>query len=155
MPIVRTYQCETCFNRIELTLPSDQWDRPAPECPVCTPQKIMQQDFKPFAIGGSVAGKANAVTEKILAEDYGVANLQRDRHEGSTPTHRYKDQGTPAQASTWGATNDMIKQATAMGRQTRMASGGLSGVDVLQKALKSGEQPDLIEASKRKSIRVY
>jgi hypothetical protein len=84
-----------------------------------------------------------------------VADMQRDRREGSTPKHRYKDQGTPAQAGAWGATGDMLSQAVAIGRQTRMASGGLNGVDILQKAIKSGAQPDLIENSKRQSLKVW
>jgi hypothetical protein len=132
----------------------EQWDEPAPDCPMCA-ERAMRQDFKPVAIGGSIAGKANAITEQILSEDYGVADMKRDRREGSTPTHRYKDQGTPAQASVWGATGDMVNQAAAIGRQTRLASGGLNGVDILQKAIKSGAQPDLIEASKRRGLKVW
>lgn len=115
----------------------------------------MQQEFKPVAIGGSLTGKANAIVEQIAAEDYGVADMQRDNRYGATPKHRYKDQGTPAQASTWGATGGMLEQAVQLGRQTRLQSGGLSGVDILQKALKTGDQVDLIEASKRRAIRVY
>ena len=43
----------------------------------------------------------------------------------------------------------------ALGRQTRIASGGYSGVDTLHAMLKSGEQPDLIEASKRRAMKVW
>lgn len=154
MPIVRSYFCERCAHQMTVTLSSDQWEADAPECPNCAISP-MQQEFKPIAIGGSVTGKANAIVEQIAAEDYGVADMQRDRREGATPKHRYKDQGPPAQASTWGATGDMINQAMAIGRQTRMQSGGLSGLDVLQKALKTGDQPDLIEASKKRAIRIY
>jgi DNA-directed RNA polymerase subunit RPC12/RpoP len=154
MPIVRSYMCEECAHQMTVTLSSDQWDAPAPDCPHCT-ARDMRQEFKPVAITGSVSSKANAVTEQILAEDYGVADMQRDRREGSTPKHRYKDQGTPAQAGAWGATGDMLSQAVAIGRQTRMASGGLNGVDILQKAIKSGAQPDLIENSKRQSLKVW
>jgi hypothetical protein len=146
--------CEECAHQMTVTLALEQWDAPAPDCPHCTGE-AMRQEFKPVAIGGSLTAKANAVTEQILAEDYGVADMQRDRHAGSTPKHRYKDQGTPAQAGAWGATGDMLSQAVAIGRQTRMASGGLNGVDILQKAIKSGAQPDLIENSKRQSLKVW
>lgn len=154
MPIVRSYFCERCAHQMTVTLTMDQWEADAPECPNCAIAP-MQQEFKPIAIGGSITGKANAIVEQIASEDYGVADMQRDRRYEATPKHRYKDQGTPAQASTWGATGNMLNQAMAIGRQTRMESGGLSGVDILQKALKTGDQPDLIEASKRRSIRVY
>jgi hypothetical protein len=150
--------CEECAHQMTVTLTSDQWDAPPPDCPRCNAydfREPMRQEFKPVAIGGSVSAKANAVTEQILAEDYGVADMKRDHREGSTPKHRYKDQGTPAQAGAWGATGDMLSQAVAIGRQTRMASGGLNGVDILQKAIKSGAQPDLIENSKRQSMKVW
>jgi hypothetical protein len=48
-----------------------------------------------------------------------------------------------------------LQTAVAAGRRTRMESGGIDGLDVLQKALKSGEQPDLIAVSKARSIKVY
>ena len=41
----------------------------------------------------------------------------------------------------------------AIGRETRIKHG--NGLDVLQGALKSGAQPDLIEASKRRSMKVW
>jgi hypothetical protein len=154
MPVVRTYGCERCGHFIEVTLTLAQVDDPAPECPHCATVP-MQQEFKPFAIGGSTVGKAVKLAETIAAEDYGVADMQHDTRRGGTPKVRYKDQGTPAQASAWGATGEVIQQAMALGRQTRMANGGFSGVDTLQRMLKSGEQPDLIEASRRRALRVW
>jgi hypothetical protein len=115
----------------------------------------MQQEFKPIAIGGSTVGKAVKLAETIAAEDYGVADMQHDTRRGGVPKVRYKDQGTPAQASTWGAAGAMMDKAVAIGRQTRMENGGLSGVDTLQRMLKSGEQPDLIEASKRRAMKIW
>lgn len=153
MPIVRTYGCEGCGFVMDVTLTLEQADNPPPDCPRCA--GVTQQEFKPVAIGGSTSARANKLTEDILANDYGVANMQRDHREGSTPTVRYKDQGNAAQASTWGATGAMLEQAVAVGRQTRMANGGLSGVDTLQAMLKSGQQVDLIEASKKRSMKVW
>jgi hypothetical protein len=151
MPIVRTYQCEQCFNRIELTLAAEDWDAPAPECPACARQ--LQQQFKPVAIGGSVAGKAHAIAEDIASNDYHVADMQREHRPQGTPTVRYKDASSaPATAPTWGATSETLSQAIAAGRETRLNYG--SGLDVLQANLKSGREPDLIELSKRRSIRV-
>jgi hypothetical protein len=154
MPIVRTYGCEQCGNFIEVTLTMQQCDDPAPDCPYCA-ARPMQQEFKPFAIGGSTVGKAVKLAETIAAEDYGVADMQHDTRHGGTPKVRYKDQGTPLQASAWGATGEVLQQAVALGRQTRMANGGFSGIDTLQHMLKTGEQPDLIEASKRRAMKVW
>jgi hypothetical protein len=153
MPIVRTYQCEECFNRIELTLAAEDWDAPPPECPTCARQP-MQQDFKPFAIGGSISGKAHAIAEDIASNDYHVADIQRERRPEGTPKVRYKDAGsTPAQATNWGATSEALSMAIAAGRETRLNYG--SGLDVLQANIKSGVEPDLIELSKRRSIKVF
>jgi hypothetical protein len=152
MPIVRTYQCEQCFNRIELTLPMEQWDRPPPDCPVCAQQQ-MQQDFKPVAIGGSASARAHAIAEDIAGNDYHVADMQREHRPEGTPTVRYKSpSAAPAQASGWGATGEALSLAIANGRETRLQYG--SGLDVLQANIKSGREPDLIELSKRRSIRV-
>lgn len=153
MPIVRTYQCAECFHRMELTLSSEQWDDPAPECPVCARQQ-MQQEFRPVAIGGSNIGKAHAIAEDIAANDYHVADMQREHRPEGTPKVRYKDAAsTPAQAGTWGAASEAMNMAVAAGRETRLKHG--NGLDVLQQALKSGAQPDLIENSKRRGIRIY
>lgn len=154
MPIVRTYGCGTCGKFTEVTLTLEQSDDPPPYCPFCATAP-MQQEFKPIAIGGSTVGKAVKLAETIAAEDYGVADMQHDTRRGGVPKVRYKDQGTPAQASTWGAAGAMMDKAVAIGRQTRMENGGLSGVDTLQRMLKSGEQPDLIEASKRRAMKIW
>jgi hypothetical protein len=156
MPIVRTYGCNDCGHFIEVTLTMEQVDDPPPDCPRCA--AVTQQEFKPIAIGGSVVGKAVKLAETIAAEDYGVADMQHDTRRGGTPKVRYKDQGTALQQqqmSTWGSPGNMLSEAVAIGRQTRMANGGYSGVDTLQAMLKSGEQPDLIEASKRRAMKVW
>lgn len=156
MPIVRTYGCGDCGHFIEVTLTLEQADDPAPECPYCAHQT--QQEFKPFAIGGSTVGKAVKLAETIAAEDYGVADMQHDTRQGGVPKVRYKDQGNPLQqqqTSSWGAPGAALETAISLGRQARMANGGYSGVDALQKMLKDGTQPDLIELSKRRSMKVW
>lgn len=153
MPIVRTYGCNECGHFMDVTLTMDQVDDPPPECPHCAVRTF--QEFKPVAIGGSTVGKAVALAETIAHEDYGVADITHDTRHGGTPKVRYKDQGNAAQASAWGASGAMLEKAVALGRQTRMANGGFSGLDTLQKMLKTGEQPDLIEASKRRAMRVW
>jgi putative FmdB family regulatory protein len=155
MPIVRTYGCEDCGHFTEVWLTLEQCDDPPPPCPHCA-ARAMQQEFKPVAlVGTSPSSRANALMEDIVEKDYGVADLKRDHRADSTPKVRYKDQGTPGQASTWGAAGAMIQTAVAIGRQTRMDNGGYSGVDTLQAMLKSGAQPDLIEASRRRAIKVW
>ena len=54
---------------------------------------------------------------------------------------------------TWGTSPEVLEKGIALGRQTRQRYG--SGLDVLQKNLKSGAQVDLIEASKKRSMRVW
>jgi hypothetical protein len=156
MPIVRTYGCGDCGHFMEITLTMEQVDDPPPNCPRCA--TVTQQQFKPIAIGGSTVGKAVKLAETIAAEDYGVADMQHDTRHGGTPKVRYKDQGNTlqqSQMSSWGASGNVMSEALALGRQTRMANGGYSGVDTLQAMLKSGEQPDLIEASKRRAMKVW
>jgi putative FmdB family regulatory protein len=157
MPIVRTFGCNDCGHFMEVTLTMEQVDDPPPECPWCAAAP-MQQEFKPFAIGGSTVGKAVKLAETIAHEDYGVADMQHDTRAGGTPKVRYKDQGNTLQQqqlSTWGTPGNVLETAVALGRQTRMANGGYSGVDTLQAMLKSGEQPDLIEASKKRAMKVW
>jgi hypothetical protein len=112
----------------------------------------MQQDFQPVAIGGSVRSKAEKMTEDILRNDYHVADLQRDHRDQSTPKVRYQDQ-RPQSNSTWGIAREALETAMAAGRQTRLKHG--SGLDILQANLKSGVEPDLIEVSKRRAMRVW
>lgn len=157
MPIVRTYACEECGHFIEVTLRLDQADDPPPTCPRCIAHDLrepMRQEFKPVAIGGSNVAKAHKMAETIAHEDYGVADIQREHRQGGTPKHRLRDEGPPAQASTWGAAGAMLEQAVAIGRQTRLQNGG-SGLDILQAALKDGSQPDLIELSKKRSMKIW
>ena len=162
MPITRTYQCSECFHRIEVVLPFDKWDDPPPNCPRCvawTFEHQMQQEFKPIAVKGVEANhRANAqkLAETIAHEDYGVADFHAEARQGGTPKVRFKDQGNvlqQAQVSTWGATGDMLAKAMQAGRQTRREGG--DGLDILQGALKSGAQPDLIAQSKKRMMRVY
>lgn len=108
--------------------------------------------------GARTRDKAVKLAETIAHEDYGVADITHDTRIGGTPKVRYKDQGNTmqtAQLSTWGATGGMMDTAIALGRQARLANGGASGVETLQRMLKDGKQPDLIEASKRRAMRVW
>lgn len=151
MPIVRTYMCPACAHHIEVTLDADQWDAPPPACPECE-RREMQQDFKPVAIGGSNRAKAETLTENILREDYGVADMQREHRPHGTPSQvRY--QSPLANPSRWGVAKEALEGAIALGRQSRIRHG--SGLDILQANLKSGAEPDLLEISKRRAMRVW
>lgn len=151
MPIVRTYQCAECFHRAEVVLGSEQWDDPPPDCPACT-ARAMNQEFRPVAIGGSNRAKAVAIAEKIAAEDYGVADMNPVAKEGEPVKHRLKDDKT-FMPSRWEGNAQLVQTAMARGRETRLRHG--DGLDVLQNALKTGAQPDLIEQSKRRAMRVW
>lgn len=148
--------CNECGHYMNVTLTLEQCDAPAPDCPRCNAydfKEPMQQDFKPAGIIGSARSKAEKITEDILDKDFQVGNIQRDAHEGAAPKVTYKDQGRPLDRATWGAGRAQLEAAIAAGRQSRIAHG--SGLDVLQANLKSGKQPDLIEVSKRRAIRVW
>jgi len=147
--IIRSYVCEDCGHAIEVQLRSDQWQEPAPDCEYCA--QGMQQEFKPPAIGGSHAGKARALAEDIASNDYNVADYATSPSRGRTV--RYKDASDAIPASTWATAGSELAQAVAIGRDTRLRFG--NGLDVLQGALKSGAQRDLIADSRRRSIRVY
>lgn len=151
MPIVRTYQCEDCNHRLEVALTADEWDAPPPPCPECAAHP-MQQEFKPFGIGGTPYARAKAITENILDADYHVADMKQDKN-AATPQVRYKDQIQGIPQSSWTAAGETLQQAIASGRQTRLTHG--NGLDILQANLKSGAEPDLIEASKRRAMRVW
>jgi len=136
---------------MEVVLSSIDWDAEPPECPACAARE-MRQEFKPVAIGGSTYARARALTEDIAANDYHVADMQRDRQE-STPKVRYKDQSSTVMPSTWQAANETLEAAISAGRQTRLRHG--SGLDVLQHNIKTGAEPDLIANSKKRMIKVW
>lgn len=144
--IRRTYMCPECSHRMEVEC---AWDAPAPSCEACDAREL-DQVFKPPAIGGSNRSKAAAIAEDIIANDYGVADIQFDHREGGKPKVRYKDQTSSTVMSQWGP---QLQQAIEIGRQTRLQHG--NGLDILQRSLQTGDQPDLIEASKRRAIKVY
>jgi hypothetical protein len=154
MPIMRTYMCGECSHRMEVVLSADQWDAPPPSCDACDAR--MGQEFKPPAIGGSISMRAHRVVEDIIANDYGVADVKFDNRQGGTPKVRYKDQSPTQLQSTWGGQiSNALETAMAIGKQTRRESGGMDGLDMLKANLASGAQPDLIEASRRKALKVW
>lgn len=147
--ILRTYGCETCAHMMTVELRSDQWDQQPPECPQCS--NTTHQEFAPPAIGGSLFAKAAKLAEDIVEKDYGIADFKSDGRIEGRPKVRYKD-ASPG-TSTWGMHSEALSQAVALGRETRIKHG--NGLDILQANLKSGAQPDLIELSKKRSMRVW
>ena len=159
MPIARSYMCGECGHRMEVVLSADQWDSPLPSCEACDARE-MNQEFRPPAIGGSLRGKARGIAEDIIANDYNVADAKFDNRLGGTPKVRYKDQSTTAlPPAAWAAAQATLQQAVDIGRshrQHRYSEGPQgNGLDVLKAALDSGQQPDLIAASKRRAIKVW
>jgi hypothetical protein len=136
--------CGTCGHHLTVTLDGSQWDAPAPECPQCA-KAPMGQEFK-LNIGGSNYARAQKITEDILANDYHVANIER------SPSRTKLEYKGPDR-STWGVAREALEGAIAAGRQTRIRHG--SGLDILQQNLKSGAEPDLIEISKRRAMKVW
>lgn len=151
MPIVRTYQCPDCFARTTVTLSAEEWDAPAPFCEACDTR--LNQEFKAPAIGGSVAMRAAKITEDIMRNDYGVSNWQGGNREGDVGKVTYKDQTSVSMPSQWQKAGHqaILEQAISIGKAHR----GRDGLDILQRNLRDGTQVDLIEASKRRAIKVY
>jgi hypothetical protein len=111
-----------------------------------------RQEFKPVAMSGTAAlsdrskkDGINRATE-IATEDMGVADFKVHPKYG-VENVRYKD------APKWTGLDANMAQAMAVNRQDRINFG--TGLEVLQHNLKTGVQPDLIEASKRRSARVW
>jgi hypothetical protein len=159
MPIARSYMCGECGHMMEVVLSADQWDAPLPSCEACDAREV-NQVFRPPAIGGSLRSKAVGIAEDIMANDYQVANAKFDNRQGATPKVRYKDQSSTAlPPAAWQAAQQTVQQAIDIGRQHRQhryAEGPQgNGLDVLKAALDSGQQPDLIAASKRRAIKVW
>ena len=138
---------------MEVVLKAEDWDKPPPNCPSCIAwdlQEQMRQEFKPPAIGGSIAARAAAITESIIANDYGVADFRPDNREGGVAKVLYKDQGPNVMPAAWQNAQGMLAQAIDVGRAQRHVHYDKgpqgNGLDVLKGALASGEQPDLIAA---------
>jgi hypothetical protein len=147
MPIVRSYFCEKCAHAWNETLSLEQADDPPPACPYCL--AAARQEFKPVAIAGAAAMSRKAATEMaqtIAAEDYNVADMQVHPKYG-VENVRYKD------TTNWTGINADLASAMAVNREDRIKFG--TGLDVLQHNLRTGVQPDLIEASKRRSAKVW
>jgi hypothetical protein len=116
----------------------------------------MNQEFKPPAIGGSIGAKARGITEDILANDYNVADIRFDNRQGGTGKVRYKDQTASILPSDWQKAGHeaMLQTAIGIGQQNRRQFG-MDGLDLLKRNLATGDQPDLIAASKRRAIKVW
>jgi len=144
---------------MEVSLSAEQWDAPAPSCEACDARETNQVFERGPAIGGSLAAKAARITESIIANDYGVANFKGEHREGGTPQVRYKDESPGVLPASWQAAQGMLAQAVDVGRAQRHIryEKGPQGnaLDVLKGALASGEQPDLIERSKSRAIKVW
>ena len=138
---------------MDVTLRLDQADDPPPPCPACA-QRQMRQEFQPPRIVGSTAARARDLAQTIAHEDYHVADMQMDRRRDSTPKVRYKYENVAPASSTWGIAHEAVQAAITAGRDTRLKYGG-SGLDILQKNLKDGTQPDLIELSKKRCMRIW
>jgi hypothetical protein len=138
---------------MDVMLTMEQVDDPPPECPRCHHQPPMRQEFKPVALVGSHNARAHDIMEQVASEDYHVSDMTLGRKEGDTTKVNYKDQTKGTAPSTWGVTQEALQGAIISGRQVRQQYG--SGLDVLQSNLKNGTEPDLIENSKKRMIKLW
>lgn len=75
--IIRTYLCQDCGERFEITLESG--NDGDPDCPYCA--RVLQWTPTKFAISTNKS-KALDLTQKIVEEDYGLTNLKDNLREG-------------------------------------------------------------------------
>jgi hypothetical protein len=137
---------------MEVTLSFEQCDDPPPDCPMCAERT--RQEFRPIAIASSTSVRAHDIAADIAANDYHVADMQREHRYEGTPKVRYKDQTAPAAKSAWGGVPPgALEAAVAAGREMRLQFG--SGLDVLQTNIRNGTEPDLIANSKKLCTRVW
>jgi hypothetical protein len=74
--IIRTYRCDDCEQEFEVHCESSDGD---PDCPTC--EKVLDWQPGMFAITGHKS-RAIDVTQKIIEEDFGLANLKDNTREG-------------------------------------------------------------------------
>ena len=151
MPIVRTYQCEECSERLGHVFRFDKLhfsrDEPPPECPGCQafeaqkpapavfisnrerPVKEVPAGFKMT----SNASKAGDITQDILEKDYGLSDIRDRQREGDlavvTPPHL-----RPAVDNFFKASGPVIA-AAKQGAQAAAAEGS-NPFAIVQKAAK-------------------
>lgn len=149
--ILRTYECSDCGYRLECEVPPDEWETfEPPSCAVCA--QATAQQFRPFAITGSNHRRAVDIAHSIATEDYHVADINRV-YADAPPEVRYRrSEPVDLPAGNWNPAH--LAGAIAAGRADRIANGP-SGMEILQSGLSSGKIPDLIEASKQRSAKVW
>lgn len=167
MPIVRTYACQDCGHFMDVTLTMKQVNKAPPACPMCAGRTA--QEFKPVAIGGSVATRARDLAYDIAEKDYHVRDMKPSTSREGMHDVRYQDL-TPGQItnvagqlrqavkqqtalpphtppSQWGTSPEVLQAAIDAGREQRLAYG--SALDALKK------EPDLIQISKARAMKVW
>lgn len=77
MPVIRTYQCNTCGEYFEVTCGADDPDPPCKYCEI-----VMEWRPKSFSIGGSMTSKCVDYTQQVLEQDYGETNFNDSQREG-------------------------------------------------------------------------
>jgi putative FmdB family regulatory protein len=143
MPI-RTYGCPDCGNVMDVVLTVAEWETPPPDCPVCTAQT--EQHFKPFAVGGSVQGRAAAIAQDIAEKDFGLTNFELGRH-GEPAAPRY---GAPAVPKAPPGVDPQAVLKGMIGSTGRAqidpsrSGAGFSPLRALQDGIKGGLIPDLV-----------
>lgn len=78
--ILRTYACNDCGALFECEMESG--DAGDPGCPACA--TVMQWRPRSFAIGGSAQSKAVDLTQNIIEQDFGLADMRDGVKEGET-----------------------------------------------------------------------
>jgi len=79
MPVTRTYECNECRERFEVTCASGDGD---PDCPHCA--VVLQWKPQRFAIGGSPVMQAEKIAQDIIENDFGMSNIKDAKYEGET-----------------------------------------------------------------------
>lgn len=149
--IWRTYSCDECNHIIEVEIDSSEWETfEAPACPQCA--QATAQAFRPYAITGSVHRRAVDIAHTIATEDYNVSDINRVYSDAPPEIKYRRSEPVDLPSGNWNPAH--LAGAIAAGRADRIANGP-SGLEILKNGLASGKIPDLIEASKIRSGKVW
>ena len=161
--IRRTYQCPNCDKIFTVQCESNA---PDPACPNPDCDKVLEWRPQSFAIGGSVEGKAVALTQNILENDYGLSNFkdntragdnsiiqrQETRAEADKVEREFHEQMAQVDQSKsnafWGSSSGQATGLHTMTGQSliAMAKHGPAAADpiaLLNQGVKSGKIPTL------------
>lgn len=153
MPI-RTYGCPDCGGVLEVVLTMAEWEAPPPDCPNCA--AATEQQFKPFAVGGSAQVRAAKIAQEIAEKDLGLTNFELGRHGApAAPGYGHQAPKPPPGIDSQAVLKSMLGSGQAQIDPSR-GGRGFSALRQLQDGIRDGTVPDLVGKANvaRNSIKI-